>query len=134
VISYSVYGNNPNYYRSLKDIIKRAKFIYPEWIIRVYHDNSLSQEKICKYTCLSDTSGVLIDNIDFCDVSRIDSNLETTTSFFHVHAMMWRFLPIGDSFVNRFMSRDTDSWITERERDSVAVWLNSKTILHAMRG
>lgn len=48
--------------------------------------------------------------------------------------MTRRWLPIGDSFVDYFGSRDTDGWISERETDSVKVWLDSNTPFHVMRG
>jgi hypothetical protein len=32
------------------------------------------------------------------------------------------------------MSRDTDAWITEREYESVKVWLKSENVFHLMRG
>jgi hypothetical protein len=48
--------------------------------------------------------------------------------------MTRRWLPIGDNLIDFFSSRDTDSWITNRELDSVKVWLNSNTLFHVMRG
>ncbi|RMZ93791.1 hypothetical protein BpHYR1_019801, partial [Brachionus plicatilis] len=51
----------------------------------------------------------------------------------YVHSMMWRFLPIGDTFVDMFMSRDLDSQILQREVDSVQEWLKSDNIGHIMR-
>lgn len=48
--------------------------------------------------------------------------------------MSWRWLPIGDTFVDYVASRDTDAWISTREIDSVNVWLKSNTIFHVMRG
>ena len=41
---------------------------------------------------------------------------------------------MGDSFIDFVASRDTDAWMSQRERDSVDVWLNSNTIFHVMRG
>jgi hypothetical protein len=38
-----------------------------------------------------------------------------------MHKMSWRWLPIGDNFVDYFMSRDTDAWINDREYESVQV-------------
>ena len=52
----------------------------------------------------------------------------------YMHESMWRFLSIGDSFVDVFMSRDTDSYLIDREVDSVKIWDNSNTIGHIMRG
>ncbi len=48
--------------------------------------------------------------------------------------MTWRYLPLGDSFVEFMASRDIDSSLIEREIDSVNVWLNSNTLFHVMRG
>ena len=51
-----------------------------------------------------------------------------------MHSMKWRWLPIGDSFVDIFMSRDTDSLILQREVDAVNSWLNRSTsLVHIMR-
>ena len=93
------------------------------------------------------------DNVDFCniemdvklkpemvilnekDFEKINFNLSfSQLNLSYVHAMMWRFLPIGDSFVDVFSSRDTDSHLLQREVDSVNVWLKSNTIGHIMRG
>ena len=48
--------------------------------------------------------------------------------------MTWRYLPLGDSFVDFMASRDIDSSLIQREIDSVNVWLNSNTLFHVMRG
>ena len=49
--------------------------------------------------------------------------------------MKWRWLPIGDGFVEAFSSRDTDSYLLQREVDSVNVWTKSSDKLgHIMRG
>jgi hypothetical protein len=48
--------------------------------------------------------------------------------------MTWRFLPLLDPLVDRFMSRDTDSELILREIDAVRQWLNaSDATFHAMR-
>ena len=47
--------------------------------------------------------------------------------------MKWRWLPIGDSFVDAFSSRDSDSFILQREVDSVKLWLKSDKVGHIMR-
>ena len=68
------------------------------------------------------------------------SELEVSSQFLNVwnasymHAMMWRWLPIGDLFVDVFSSRDSDSEIIQREEHSVNAWLNSNKVAHIMRG
>ena len=102
--------------------------------------------KKCELECFKDKAGKLVDNIDFCSIEYLSSGSNVSSKFneqssennIHrfgmIHAMIWRFLPIGDSFVDIFMSRDSDKKIIQREVDSVNVWLNSNKIGHIMRG
>jgi hypothetical protein len=122
VISYSLYGQNRFYYRYLPNITKQIKTLYPEWIIRIYHDNTLNY---CEVECQLDD-----DIIDFCNIEKFPN-----ISVNYMHKMNWRWLPIGDSFVDVFNARDTDSAILQRELDSVQYWLlKSNKTAHIMRG
>ena len=71
-----------------------------------------------------------MDNVDFCDVTNMSGGLNLD----YMMPMSWRWLPIGDSFVDLFVSRDTDSCIFDREVAAVKEWLNSNTLFHIMRG
>lgn len=129
VIGYSLYGTDRFYYDSIRNISKLAKKYYPDWTLRIYHDFSINDTVVCELECLKE------NNIDFCNVNSIPAGSNNDYwSALHMHKMTWRWIPIGDSFVDLFMSRDTDSWINEREYDSVQVWLKSKTVFHIMRG
>ena len=128
VISYSLYGQNSLYYKHLKNITKQIKALYPEWIIRIYHDNTLLN--YCKIKCQLDDDNDDDDIIDFCNIEKLPPN--NTVNY--IHKMNWRWLPIGDSFVDVFNSRDTDSFILQRELDSVQYWLKSNKTAHIMRG
>ena len=156
VISYSLYGKDQFYYKKLKDVVKQMKRLYPDWSMRIFHDNSINEKTKCEIECLrndeSHGSETYYDNIDFCNIETdlkqnptiLKSNQQndqtslsisfTQFNLSYVHAMMWRFLPIGDSFVDVFSSRDTDSFLLQREVDSVNVWLNSNNKGHIMRG
>jgi len=132
VISYSLFGKDRIYYRHLKSIIKGAKKIYPEWIIRVFHDGNLSEKEICDLECFkNEKSGEFFDNIDFCDIHDLAYKNWSPNGLIKT---FWRWLPIGDIFVDYFLSRDTDSCLLERERDAVDSWLNSNKLFHIMRG
>ena len=139
VISYSLYNKNTFYYDKLRDISKQLKTLYPGWIMRVYYDNSIDKSIICEIECQKDDNGVLLDNADFCDINNIKlqlNSLNNTNSLdaSYIHAMIWRWFPLGDSFVDVFSSRDTDSYLLQREVDSVNVWLKSDKLGHIMRG
>ncbi len=46
---------------------------------------------------------------------------------------MWRWFPITDDFIDYYNSRDSDSTLIQRERDSVDAWLNSSNLFHIIR-
>jgi hypothetical protein len=135
-ISFSLYGNSSRYSERIYHIIKKVKQDFSDWIIRIYHDNSIDPSTKCKYECLVNENGDVYDNIDFCNIESIPvkNSLVKTSNFSYVHGMAWRWLPIGDSFIDIFSSRDTDSIIIQREVDSVNFWLNSPKPGHIMRG
>ena len=131
VIGYSVYGKKKIYYRYLKSIIKHVKQYYPDWTIRVYHDNETENSLICELECLKDNDNQLYDNIDFCNIEELAfQNLNLN----YMIPTFWRWLPIGDHFVDAFQSRDSDSCIIEREVNAVNEWLKSNYSFHIMRG
>lgn len=130
IISYSLYGKNFRYYNLLENIIIKSKQFYPDHILRIYHDDSINKSIICKNECLN-------NHVEFCNIHQTPLSLIDTKKVLdlkYVHSMMWRFLPIGDSFVDSFMSRDLDSLLLQREVDSVQEWLKSENIGHIMRG
>jgi len=135
IVSYSLYGKNPIYLSQLASLVRAIKKFYPDWLIRIYHDDTILKSIKCEIECLTDETGKIIDNSDFCDINKLPLFLsnEHTWSIL-IHKAMWRFLPIGDSFVDVFISRDSDSSIIQREIDSVNIWLKSNKTGHIMRG
>ncbi len=136
VVSYSLYGSNEIYYKEIKYLSKLVAQYYPGWVIRIHYDKSLNSSIICEFECLKDEkSGKYMDNIDFCNINEIPYGFPNKTwNAQYMHSMKWRFLPIGDPFVDMFMSRDLDSWIIEREVEAVKVWFQSNKLFHVMRG
>jgi hypothetical protein len=137
VIGISLYGTDDRYYKSLRVIAKQAAQHYPEWVMRIYYDNTIKKSVICEIECLTGDDGKPLDNIDFCYVNNIPNGLPSkneTWSCDYTHAMKWRWLPIGDPLVDTFLSRDSDSWFHDREYEAVKVWLKSQYLFHLMRG
>lgn len=76
-------------------------------------------------------------NVDFCDVTKLHVNLIDDKSFLNAsqaHAMIWRYFPLADEFVDVAAFRDSDSFILKREVDAVNEWLESEKMGHIMRG
>lgn len=117
VLSFNVFGTKSLYYYKIDDIARQIKQLYPpDWSIRVYSDRSLKKSVKCRYEC------TIEDNVDFCNIDNIVLNPHLYINETHVlswsssyiQPTMWRFLSLGDSFVDIFASRDTDSYIIER--------------------
>ena len=71
------------------------------------------------------------DQVDVCNVTSVLESLGVKQEF--LFPMTWRFLPLLDSSVDRFMSRDTDSIVLKREAEAVNEWLQSPVTFHIMR-
>ena len=134
IVSYSLYGLDQKYYLRIERIIEQIKLFYSGYSIRIYHDASINLTFKCYLECKYP------ELVDFCNINRFGSNLRQALDeneridLGYMHKMMWRFLPIGDSLVDWFLSRDTDSFIIEREQKAVQQWLRSASLAHVMRG
>jgi len=109
IISFSLYGNDPNYNFGMVENAQSAEFIYPGWQIYVYIDKKVPADimrKLIDLGCI----------IKYRDVSN------------HWH----RFEPVFDCDVNICIVRDADSRFTYRERVAVNEWLESDKSLHTM--
>ena len=142
MIGFSLFGKEQLYYNYLNHNVFRAAALLPDWVIRVYHDGSIDKSVICEKICLEKDSEVeetktkaeYYDNIEFCDVEKLPNGLHRTWNAAYMIPMSWRWLPIGDEFVDVFISRDTDSCINTRETAALAEWLDSNNLFHIMRG
>lgn len=136
VIAYSLYGNDSRYFQNIEQLVELVKEKYKNYTVRIYYDDSVNNTLRCELECKY--SPVL----DFCNINRFSTNglaqMARDTSKLkdldYMHKMMWRFLPMGDTFVDIHMSRDIDSLILDREVESVNEWLNSENFGHIMRG
>ena len=112
VISYSVYGSKPMYLRGMVQNARLAKVVYPGWEVWVYHD-------LADKALLAELRGHGAKLIDMKGSP--------------LPKMQWRFLPMNDPDVERFISRDSDSRLTRREKHAVDEWVQSGKPFHTMR-
>ncbi|KAK8407541.1 hypothetical protein O3P69_002234 [Scylla paramamosain] len=123
VLSFSLYGNNPGYWRGLEDILLKVEKLYPGWKVRLYTNPRYSAATLCpllhRYNCL----------LYICDITSLPHPLGNLSN---VHPMMWRLAPLGDSKISALLIRDTDSRVTQRV-SAVEEWLASGKMFHVMR-
>ena len=131
ILSYSLYGKGDLFYYNFANLVRTAKKLHSDWILRVYYDDSIDLSIKCNIECLmNNQTNQLIDNVDFCNIKQIPiitTRNNATWDATYMHAMSWRWLPIGDSFVDVFSSRSLYNWDTIRSEFNIILrWFNSK--------
>lgn len=138
VHSYSLFGERKGfYYDKFVNNSKNLHSLYPGWLMRVSHDDTIDKSVICDVECAKDDNGNYLDNVDFCDVTKMPENglnKSNEWSAFYMHPMKYRWLSSGDSFVDVTTSRDSDGFLVEREVHAVKEWFDSGKYGHIMRG
>ncbi len=113
LISFTLYGNDPKYILGMYKNLELREAFYPDWEVIIYHDNSLTPEVIDRLS----QYGATLRNVDGCGI----------------YAAGWRFMANNEDNVERFIVRDSDSRLSQREADAVQDWEKSGKILHIMR-
>jgi len=113
IIAFSLWGNDPVYLQGAIENAKIAPFIYPGWTCRFYIDDSIRSETI---------EILLKYKAEIIDLSRFD-----------LIKYFWRFLPISEKTIERFVVRDCDSRLNIREAMAVREWEASQYPFHIMR-
>lgn len=111
LISFSLFGDAPQYQRGMLCNAKLAPVVYPNWRVRVYHDDRI--------TCAAELREL---GVELVPMERAPGGL----------AMCWRFLPMADPRIDRVIVRDADSRLNVREAAAVAEWIASGKTAHSM--
>ncbi|MDU6387943.1 MULTISPECIES: lipopolysaccharide assembly protein LapB [unclassified Pantoea] len=114
VIAFSLYGGQPRYCETLIKNVEVAQQLYPGWRCRIYLDQSVPQH--------------VWQRLNQPHVELIDMSQEKA-----IYPTLWRFLVMDDPGVKRFIIRDADSLLSEREAAAVDAWLASPYWFHHMR-
>ncbi|KAG7163831.1 hypothetical protein Hamer_G019100 [Homarus americanus] len=123
VVSFSLYGDNPEYWVGLDDILSQVTAVYPGWRVRLYTDPRGRDSVLCPLLGRH-------AHFDVCDITNLPPPLGNLSLLL---PSMWRLSPLGDPQVAAIMVRDLDSAITDREANAVKEWLSSEKVFHVMR-
>jgi hypothetical protein len=129
VISFCLWGNEAKYVTGAIRNIELAKQIYPDWEVWLYCGTSVSNDLYRKighiehHEDVADSTTLYYsDNIQ---VVILDKEGDWTM-------MLDRLRPSLEKDVECFISRDTDSRLSVREKLAVNEWLESDKIWHTM--
>jgi len=112
IISFSLWGDKQYYISSALRNVKLSKSFYPDWVCRFYVDEHFNKKYIDE---LKDLGAEVIKKT-------IKHRYEPYT---------WRFLAAMDADI--MISRDCDTFPTEREKIAVDEWLASDKDFHIIR-
>jgi hypothetical protein len=114
VIAYSLFGASPRYCEPAVLNAELTRDLFKGWTCRVYLDASVPDH-----------------------VQQRLKNAGADVVFMgpdsKVHPLMWRFLVIDDATVKRFLLRDADALLSEREAAAVREWVESPYYFHLIR-
>lgn len=113
VVAFSIYGQHSKYLDGLLQNIPLVRQYYPGWAVGVWFDRDMDKTYL----------DMVRNKADFMFAG--DKSLPS--------GMYWRTLVHDLTEVTRFVIRDADSRIGQREADAVAQWIDSKKALHVMR-
>ena len=115
IIAFSLWGNNPKYTIGAIKNADTAEELFPEWICRFYIGKSVPENILTQ-----------LENKPNVQLVRMNEDGDWS-------GMFWRFHPCSEDDVDVVLSRDTDSRLTQREKDAIDEWLESDKGFHIMR-
>lgn len=113
LISYSLWGSKPLYLHGAIVNAKQIREHFPDWHVRVYHDNTVPQETLDQL--------LEFENIKLVEVTD------------GTYGMFWRFRALFEPGLDAVLVRDFDSRITWRDVRCVNEWLESPYRLSVIR-
>ena len=115
IISYYLFGSEPSIIEGAIANTKIASQIFPEWIVRIYHDDTVPSQAL---------ETIRSDNVQLININT-DEPFEPKE--------MWNLLVASDPCLERYLIRNIDSRLTEREKSAVDQWIDSGKRFHIMR-
>ncbi|WP_073521743.1 hypothetical protein [Pseudomonas fluorescens] len=116
IIAFTLFGDSPRYCESAIANVLVAQELFPDWRCRIYLDDTVPSSV---HQRLQDAGAQIID---MSGAARDG-----------VHPLMWRFLVVDDPEVDRYLIRDADSLLSEREKAAVEQWVASDYWFHHIR-
>lgn len=119
VIAHALFGERLNYRKSLGALIRAERTLFPDWEIRIYHDDLLYRYYYGASLLRMNEKGII--NLIF----------QGSTPPM-CRAMLWRLLPCWDLDVEWVLCRDLDHMSSPRERKLVQAFIDSNATIHAI--
>ena len=117
VVSMGLYGANERYTANVLVNARLLPSVLPGWLLRVYHDQSVP--------------GAVLSSLRAAGAELLDMSGSRLQG--GIAGMYWRFMVSEDESVDRWLIRDADCRVSEREAAAVRAWMDSGYSVHIMR-
>jgi len=135
VIALSLYGADPRYTLAIQSSVNRMPRVFPGWELRVYFDHTVPSFIMQRLYAHAE----LAARGDRPDLAKLELvNVTTTTwpvgspELGRITGAFYRFLVADDPSVDRWISRDCDALLLERDHAAVQEWMASGWTWHTM--
>ena len=115
LVAFSLWGTNPRYLLGALDNALALPLVYPGWQAVFFVDESVPPDL---RHALEELGAEL----------KLQPNGQSQRQ-----KLTWRFMVANDSDAGRFLVRDVDSVVNERESAAVQDWIESGSLFHVMR-
>ena len=122
VISYCLYGNRLKYCHGIIEAVISSNLHFLDWEVRVYYSTGKQAVPQSVIDTLKNLNCILIPY----------SEINTKIHGEDIEGMYRRFTPLGESDVDYWISRDSDSRSSVRELKMVNEWLTSNKAVHSI--
>lgn len=137
VIALSLYGSSPRYTVAIQSSVLRLPRIFPGWELRVYFDHTVPPEILRKLRAHEKAAAA--PGADHTTLAKLELVNVTSTvwpvgspELERISGAFYRFLVADDPTVDRWISRDCDALLFERDAAAVNEWLESGWSFHTM--
>ncbi|MBK8913168.1 MAG: hypothetical protein IPM64_00970 [Phycisphaerales bacterium] len=120
VISYALFGSEPFYRRHLPALVRAHLTLFPDWQLRIMHDDALDAGDYGAALRAMHEEGLL-------RLERVTGEQPPLTL-----GMLWRMKPCWEPGVRFNLCRDVDSLPTPRERRAVETFIRSGAAVHCI--
>lgn len=115
VIAFSLWGDLPLYTEGAVANAEIARYLYPSWTCRYYHDDTVPKS--------------ILERLR----ARGAETILLPADQRGPHGGAWRFFVVDDTGIDRYICRDCDSRLNVQERLAVDDWIRSGKAIHIMR-
>jgi len=140
VISMSLYGSSPRYTHAIQNSVRRMPKVFPGWELRVYYDHTVPPAILSKLLNWErESQESVAPGMAKLQLINVTAPLASggiwpygSGESRRISGLFYRFLAADDPTIDRWISRDCDALLMDRDAAAVQEWMDSGWTFHTM--